>query len=96
MTTILPSETSLLPPALLQRVWDVAALEHRHASEVLRDAIENYVRDRHGSGPLAPQTHAPQPPLTPDEIVALVFELRKGNELPEGETMKDLIEFGRA
>jgi hypothetical protein len=95
MKTNLPSETSLIPPALLEQVQEMAAAEHRLASEVLRDAIEGYLHSHQGNVPLGPQTVG-TPKLTPDEIVARVFELRKGNVLPEGETIKDLINFGRA
>jgi hypothetical protein len=33
---------------------------------------------------------------TPAEAAARILELREGNILPEGETIKDLIGFGRA
>lgn len=33
---------------------------------------------------------------TPAEAAARILELRKGNILPEGETIKDLINHGRA
>jgi len=33
---------------------------------------------------------------TPAEAAARILELRKGNILPEGETIKDLIDYGRA
>ena len=92
----LNSETSLIPPALLQRVLDLASAEHRLASDVLRDAIESYLQGRRSVAPLGLKTLEPQPRLTPGETVARKFELRKGNVLPEGETIKDLINFGRS
>jgi hypothetical protein len=33
---------------------------------------------------------------TPAEAAARIRELRQGNVLPEGETIKDLIHYGRA
>jgi hypothetical protein len=37
-----------------------------------------------------------EPKHTPAEAAARILELRKGNILPEGETIKSLINFGRA
>jgi predicted transcriptional regulator len=36
------------------------------------------------------------PGRTPAQAAARILELRKGNTLPEGETIKDLINYGRA
>jgi hypothetical protein len=37
-----------------------------------------------------------EPKHTPAEAATRILELRRGNILPEGETIKDLIGFGRA
>ena len=43
------------------------------------------------------ERHAPtQPPHSPAEAAARILELRKGNILPAGATIKDLINHGRA
>ncbi len=43
------------------------------------------------------ERHAPaRPQHTPAEAAARILELRKGNMLPAGATIKDLINYGRA
>jgi hypothetical protein len=39
---------------------------------------------------------AAKPNRTPQQAAARIRELRKGNRLPEGETIRDLINYGRA
>jgi hypothetical protein len=77
----------LIPPVLLAEVEAMAAAEHRAPREVVGEAVERFVRERQ---PL------PRSKLTPQEAGERIRELRKGNFLPEGETIKSLINFGRA
>jgi hypothetical protein len=95
MKTNLPSESTLISPDLLEKVEAIAAVEHRPASEILRDAIEGYLNNHPKAVPSA-STANPRPKLTPQEAVARILERRKFHPLPEGETIKSLINFGRA
>jgi len=42
------------------------------------------------------QRQPQRPKHSPAEAAARILELRKGNILPEGETIKNLINYGRA
>lgn len=77
----------LIPPALLAEVEAMAAAEHRAAHEVVREAVERYVRERR---PL------PRAKLTPEEAGARILESRPRHTLPEGTTIREMIDFGRA
>ncbi len=80
-------DSELIPPPLLAEVEAVAAAENRAAHEVVREAVECYVRARR---PLSRQK------LTPGEAGARMLERRKGNVLPEGVTIRDLQIHGRS
>jgi predicted transcriptional regulator len=95
MKTNLASEGALISPDLLEKVQAIAAVEHRPASEILRDAIEGYMHNNSKAVPSA-STVDPGPKLTPQEAGARILERRKFHPLPEGETIKSLINFGRA
>jgi hypothetical protein len=85
----------LIPPALLAEVEAMAAAEHRPAHEMVREAVERYIRDRQISAtPLAEPVARPK--RTPQEAAARLLELRKGNFLPEGMTIRDMQTYGRA
>src|SRR5207244_11907930 len=82
---------SLVPPDLLVEVEAAADQEHREPRELVREAVTRYLeqwRARRGT--------APEASHTPAEAAARILELRKGNVLPPGVTIKDLINFGRA
>ena len=80
---------ALIPAALLERVEALAATQHRAARDVVRDALEGYIRDWPGD-------EAPiEPKPTPAEAVKRMLELRKGNMLPPGMTIRDMIDYGR-
>jgi len=83
----------LIPPALLAEVEVVASAEHRSASEMVREAIELYLQERRTQ---VANDSEPWTPRTPQEAAARILELRKGNFLPEDETIRDLINYGRA
>jgi len=88
----------LISPALLAEVEAMATAERRAASEILRDALELYRHDHakgipvgtEGSGPTEAQKRAAW------EAGQRIRERRKFHPMPEGETIKSLIEFGRA
>jgi hypothetical protein len=82
-----PTET-LVPPDLLVEVEAAARQERREPRELVRDAVTRYLEQRRAR-------QGPKPVHTPAEAVARILELRKGNLLPPGVTIKDLINFGR-
>jgi predicted DNA-binding protein len=84
----------LIPPALLEQLEAMAAAEHRPARDMLREAVERYLRERRALAAAAERPFARE--LTPREAVARILELRKGNVLPEGVTIRDLMSYGRA
>ncbi len=78
----------LLPPALMAQVQAAAREEHRPTEEILREAVERYLENRRH-----PDLSSLEAALA---TVARIRELRKGNILPEGVTIRDLINEGRA
>ena len=82
---------SLVPPDLLAEVQTVAEEEHREPRELVREAVTRYLEQRR-----VKRGATPEPEHTPAEAAARILELRKGNLLPPGVTIKDLINFGRA
>jgi hypothetical protein len=85
-----PSDT-LVPPDLLVEVEAAADEENREPRELVREAVTRYLeRRRAGRGTICEPKH------TPAEAAARILELRKGNLLPPGVTIEDLINFGRA
>ena len=83
----------LIPPALLAQVEALAAAQHRTAQDVMRDAIEHYLRKRQAAAKEGGSL--PGAKLTPQEAVERILELRKGNILPDGVTIHDLQTHGR-
>jgi predicted transcriptional regulator len=88
-------ENPLISPSLLEQVQAMAAVEHRPASEILRDAIESYQRDHHGAVELAEEKPSAAP-RSPQQAVARILERRQYRNLPEGMTIRDLMTLGRA
>jgi predicted transcriptional regulator len=76
-----------VPPALAARLQEAAAAQHRPPREVLRDAVELYLREQR-----------PFPPAhrSPGEAAARIRRSRPGNKLPDGVTIRDLMTYGRA
>jgi predicted DNA-binding protein len=58
----------------------LAARAGRTAAELVQEALAEWEEPQH----------------SPEEAAARIRELRKGNMLPAGATIKDLINFGRA
>ena len=88
----------LIPAALLAEVEAIASAERRPASEVLRDAIEGYL---HGHGKAAPASPEASRPTEAQKRAAQeagerILERRQFRHLPEGVTIRELINFGRA
>jgi hypothetical protein len=82
----------VIPPALAAAIQAAAEDEHRTTDDLVRDALERYLtdwRNRTGHG----QKKAGK---TPVEAAARLRELRKGNVLPDGVTIRDLMTHGRA
>jgi hypothetical protein len=69
----------------------LAARAGRSAAELVQEALAEW-EERQA------ECHAPpaRPPHSPAEAAARILELRKGNILPAGATIKDLINHGRA
>ena len=63
----------------------LAASLGRSPDEILQEALT-----------LWEKRQASPPARTPAEAAARILELRKGNILPAGETIEDLIDHGRA
>lgn len=75
-----------LPPDEEARLVELAASAGRSPTEVVQEALALW-RARQA---LRKNGH------TPAQAAARIIELRKAARLPEGETIKDLINYGRA
>jgi hypothetical protein len=82
----------VIPLALAAEIQAAADDEHRTADDLIRDVLERYLDDWRN------RTSRSQgrPRLTPVEAAARLRELRKGNVLPDGVTIRDLTNHGRA
>jgi hypothetical protein len=67
----------------------LAASAGRSPDEIVREAVALWEEYQASRMPLGPKH-------TPAEAAARILQLREGNILPDGETMRDLINFGRA
>jgi len=80
-----------LPPDQEARLTALATSAGRSSDEIVQEALslweERQARELR---------HAARPKHTPQQAAARIRELRKGNRLPEGETIEDLINYGRA
>jgi metal-responsive CopG/Arc/MetJ family transcriptional regulator len=81
----------VLPPALLAEVEEAAREERRLAGDVVRDALERYLRQ-----PRQRAAATQSGGLTAAEAVERLLEERKGTVLPEGVTIRELMTYGRA
>jgi predicted transcriptional regulator len=79
-----------LAPDQEARLAALAARAGRSAAELVQEALEEWEERQ------AEHRAPTQPQHTPAEAAARILELRKGNILPAGETIKDLINYGRA
>ncbi|MFZ3238456.1 MAG: hypothetical protein WA417_10900 [Stellaceae bacterium] len=67
----------------------LAASTGRRTDELVQEALAEWEQRQAERQPERPRH-------TPAEAAARVLELRKGNILPQGETIKNLINYGRA
>jgi hypothetical protein len=87
------SDTDLtIPPALVAEVRAIADEEHRPVDDVLRDLVEQALGERRWKG----QPRQTAAKLSAAEAVERLLEQRKGNVLPDGVTIRDLMTYGRA
>jgi len=84
---------TLVPLGLLAELEAAADEEHREPGELIREAVTRYLEERRTRQCMVPKT---SPTRTPAEAATRILELRKGNILPPGVTISDLIDFGRA
>jgi len=76
-----------LPPDQEARLIALAASARRTPGEVFQEALDLWQ---------AHQVKRQRGQHTPAEAAFRIRELRKGTLLPEGETIRDLIDYGRA
>ncbi len=81
-----------LAPDQEARLAALAAGTGRSAAELVQEALTEWERRQAQAERPAPAS----PQHTPAEAAARILELRKGNVLPTGATIKDLINHGRA
>jgi hypothetical protein len=78
-----------VPASLLAELKEAADEEHRPVADVLRDAVQRYLSESHRDA-------RPAIRRTPAEAAARMREHRKGTFLPEGVTIRNLTDYGRA
>ena len=78
-----------IPPDLATQIQAVAQEQHRHANDVVSDAMERYLNEWRTRTSAAPRRR------TPAEAAAHMMEARKGNVLPEGVTIRTMLDEGR-
>ena len=78
-----------LSPDQEARLAALAASVGRRADELVQEALAEWEQRQAERQPQRSKH-------TPAEAAARILELRKGNILPAGETIKNLINYGRA
>jgi len=78
-----------LPPALMAEVEAAAAQEQRETGDLVREAVERYLAQ-----PREPAQTGTK--LTAADAAERLLAQRKGNTLPDGVTIRDLMTHGRA
>jgi hypothetical protein len=77
------ADTLVLPPALAKEVRAAAEEEHRQAGDVLRDAVERYLRERRWQKIFAyGERRARELGLSEEDIPRLIAEYRR-DQRPE-------------
>jgi hypothetical protein len=77
-----------IPPALAAQLQAAADEQHRPAREVLRDAVEEYLR---AWRPLASSNRR-----SPAEAAARIMRARQGNARLDDAALRELMTYGRA
>jgi hypothetical protein len=78
-----------LPPDQEAHLAALAASAGRSPDDIVLEAVALWEKRQALRQPQVPKH-------TAAEAAARILELRKGNILPEGETIRDLINYGRA
>ena len=84
-----------LPPALVAEIQAAADDKHRPVAEIAREALEGYLAEWRKDRGLI-QTPPDPSKRNPAEAAARIRELRRGNILPQGMTIRAMIDEGRA
>ncbi len=79
-----------IPSALTARIEEAARIQHRPPSDVVRTALEQYLKN--SSLPVSNSSGM----RSPIEAAARMRQSRPGNTLPEGITLRELMTHGRA
>ena len=82
----------LIPSALLEQIEALAGAERRPVREMLCEAVESYLQERRSRGGFGVSASS----RTPQQVAARIRELRRGNVLPDGVTLRELMTYGRA
>ena len=78
MKTRSDADTLIVPPALVKEVQAAAEEEHRQADEVLREAVERYLRERRWQKIFAySERRARELGLSEEDIPRLIAEYRR-------------------
>jgi hypothetical protein len=77
-----------IPPTLAAQLQAAADEQHRSARDVLRDAVEGYLR---AWRPLASSS-----PRSPAEAAARMMRARQGNARLDDAALRELMTYGRA
>ena len=94
MKAIPPPADPLIPLALLEEVQALALVEHRPADEIVREAISEYLRQRSSIADLARRTTDAERRAARDAGVR-IHDRQQFRPMPDGMTIRDLIDFGR-
>jgi hypothetical protein len=82
----------VIPRSLVAELQAAADAERRTTADLVKDALERYLTDWRKRAINPPE----KPRLTPAQAAARLREARKGNVLPDGVTIRDLMTHGRA
>jgi hypothetical protein len=85
-----------IPAALLAKIQAAAGDERRKTEDVVQEILERYLAQRRRNASLAGETQPISTARTPAQAAARLRELRQGNALPHGTTIRDLMTHGRA
>ena len=77
---------------MLEQIEALAAAERRPVGEMLREAVESHLQERRSSGGSGVSAAS----RTPQQAAARIRELRRGNVLPDGVTLRELMTYRRA
>jgi len=84
-----PANDLTIPAPLQAEIRAVAAIAHRPANEIVREALEGYLAERHAYPDVTPGAQ------TSSTTVARMLERRSGRHLSNGLTIEDVIAWGR-